>query len=61
MRTTSVFFGQVVGGTFSVPFGVPELGPGVDSLPAYVQALVQDDDGLKVSAPSFTLLLDGSL
>ncbi len=57
----TVYLGNASTGTLNVPFGVPELGPGIDALPVFVQALVQDDDGLKLSAPSMTLLVDGSL
>jgi len=58
---TRVYFGTAVTGNISITYGVPELGPGVDALPVYVQALVLDDDGLKLSAPSMVLLADAGL
>jgi hypothetical protein len=53
--------GTLSGATVAFSFPVPELGPGVESVTAYVQPLSVDPQGHKVlGAPSGMLMLDDS-
>ena len=58
LRTLSL--GVTASGAAESSFDVRELGPGVEAVPVFVQAIVQDADGLHLSAPSMTVLLDAS-